>query len=318
MRTADPLLALVRRSPVLSFIFVALLAMAGWVFWPGLVIAADKWSRDPQYSHGFLVPIFSLVLLWLRRERLAGVAAGPSWVGLPFILLSALIYVVGGYIMNDTFQTLAFIPATAGIVGLFGGWAAIRWAAPSIAFLMFMVPLPYQIEIAMGQPLRRLATILSVTILQTLGFPTIAEGNIIVLEKGRVAVVDACNGLSMLLTFVAMAVGMVMVVRKPWLDKVIILVSAPVIAVLANVMRITANGIAVDLWGPAVANKWFHDQAGLIMMPTALIMLLAELWFLGRLFEPAPDERSPFSATLKGAVKPTSVSSGPSLAPASR
>ena len=46
---------------------VAILAAIGlivlWAYWPALTAMAEKWSTDPQYSHGFLVPAFALFLL---------------------------------------------------------------------------------------------------------------------------------------------------------------------------------------------------------------------------------------------------------------
>ena len=49
--------------------FVALLAVALlWSFWPTLGFLAERWSSDPQYSHGFLVPIFAAVVL-ARRPK---------------------------------------------------------------------------------------------------------------------------------------------------------------------------------------------------------------------------------------------------------
>ena len=50
---------------------VGLAIVAGalaWAYWPTLTTMADKWTSDPQYSHGFLVPVFALYLLWHRRR----------------------------------------------------------------------------------------------------------------------------------------------------------------------------------------------------------------------------------------------------------
>src|SRR5947207_1389282 len=70
------------------------LALAGWAFWPALVEMSDRWARDPQYSHGYLVPLFALYLLWLRRERLARQELRPAVWGLAFIVIAAGLYVV--------------------------------------------------------------------------------------------------------------------------------------------------------------------------------------------------------------------------------
>src|SRR5262245_18827445 len=39
-----------------------------WAYWPTLEFLFGKWRDDPQYSHGFLVPVFSAWLLWRNRD----------------------------------------------------------------------------------------------------------------------------------------------------------------------------------------------------------------------------------------------------------
>ena len=266
---------------------IGLAALTVWSFLPALTEMSNKWASNPLYSHGYLVPLFAFAILYVRRVRLAGVKLGFSWGGLPLIALAGLIFVTGGLVASDTITGLALIPATAGLFVIAGGWSALAWSWPAVGFLAFMIPLPYQIEIALSAPLRGIATTLSTLALQTFGFPAIAEGNVILLEHGSVAVVEACSGLGMLLTFLALATAVLIIANRPIIDKLLVLFTIPAIAVFANVVRITANGVAVELWGADVANRWFHDQAGWLMMPIAITMLCAELWVLAKLFPTA-------------------------------
>jgi exosortase len=147
-----------------------------------------------------------------------------------------------------------------------------------------MVPLPFRVEGALSYPLQRVATKASTYALQTLGFPALAEGNVILLEDVEIGVVEACSGLSMLFTFFAMATGVVLVIRTPWLDKILIVASAIPIALLMNVIRITATGVLHETVGSRLANLVFHDLAGWLMMPMAVGVLWLELALLARLF----------------------------------
>src|SRR5205823_13008832 len=56
-----------------------------WSYWTTITTMADRWAHDPQYAHGFLVPIFALVVLWSRRGRLDVVVWEPSFLGLPIL-----------------------------------------------------------------------------------------------------------------------------------------------------------------------------------------------------------------------------------------
>jgi exosortase len=290
------------RAAALTAGFGAVLA---WVYLPVWQAMADKWANDPQYSHGYLVPAFSAVLLWLRRGRLTGVRIGVDGRGLSLILVGCLAYVVGGVINFDWLAAASLLPTLAGLVLLAGGWAALRWAWPAIGFLVFMMPLPFRVETALAQPLQSMATAASTFVLQMIGLPAFAEGNVIVLSRGRIGVVEACSGLSMLMIFLALAVGLVLVVRRPGLDKAVILLSAAPIAVIANVIRITATGLAQEWAGPDLADRIFHDWAGWLMMPLALALLGCELWVLSHALMPIPERRPlpplPLPATASAA-----------------
>src|SRR5207302_1198261 len=110
-------------------------------------------------------------------------------------------------------------------------------------FLIFMIPLPFRLEVALGAPLQGAAARCSTCLLQVLGQPAIAEGNIIALRASRLGVVEACNGLGMLMTFSAMATALALVIDRPWLDRLVIMLSAVPISFIANVSRITATGL---------------------------------------------------------------------------
>jgi len=160
-----------------------------------------------------------------------------------------------------------------------------------------MVPLPYFIETGLSRPLRGIATQWSTWVLQTVGSPAISEGNIILVERGRVAVAEACSGLSMFLAFFAITTAVLIVVRKPLLETCIIIVSVPLIAVFSNVIRIVVTGVAIDLRGGEFTQTWVHDQIGWLMMPIAVSLLFLEFWIVGKLLIPIPSVL-PFATAL--------------------
>ncbi|MFO0848045.1 MAG: exosortase/archaeosortase family protein [Gemmataceae bacterium] len=291
------------RRTVLLPMAGGMLALVGWAYWSVLAGLANKWESDPQYSHGYLVPLFSLVLLWLRRAHLADVRVGVYPFGLALIAAGGLAHALGGVFNFDTLSAFALLPTLAGVAALFGGWPALRWCWPAVLFLGFMFPLPYRVEVALSVPLRSLATTASVWLLQAFGRPAVAEGNVILLEHGKVAVAEACSGLSMFLTFFALTAAVLILARRPWTDAVAVVLSAPVIAVVTNVLRIVANGLAVDIWGPETAQKWVHDQAGWAMMPVGVGLLFLELWLIDKMWPAEPDApRTQFAASMLGPV----------------
>jgi exosortase len=253
-----------------------------WASWPALCSMASRWSHDPRYSHGFLVPLFSLWLLWHRRAELP--AMRPNWWGLSLIGLGSVIQAFGSIVNVEWAAGVSLLPTLAGISLLAGGWACLRWAGPSIAFLVFMIPLPYRAEYLLGGPLQAFATAASTYALQTLGLPAVAEGNIILIDDSRIGVVEACNGMGMLFMFFAFATAFILAGRRRPTDRVLIFLSAIPISLLANIVRITLTGFLHVTAGGKVADAFYHDMAGWLMMPLALAMLWAELALLSRLF----------------------------------
>jgi exosortase len=261
---------------------------------------ADRWSNDPQYSHGFLVPVFAAVVLWQRRDRRPK-ALRPAWGGLAVLAAAVALRLLGAYLGVEALDAYSLLPALGGLCLLLGGWPALRWAWPAVAFLGFMMPLPFTLDMLLAHPLRRLATAASTYCLQTLGLPAVAEGNIIHIDAVRLGVVEACSGLGMLMTFFALATALALLLERRLADKLIIVASAVPIAVIANVARITLTGVAHYEWGPR-AGDLLHTWAGWFMMPLALALLWLELRFLDRLLL-NEEPRAPLAIDFRGVAR---------------
>jgi exosortase len=289
---------------------IGLIVCLLWVSWPDLVVMADRWSTDPRYAHGYLVPMFAIALLWLRREQVQASQVRPSNWGIAFIVLGGLIQLTGGYFRHSSVGALAILPYLAGIALILGGWLTLRWSWPSILFLCFMIPLPFRIENALGPPLQWVATRASASLLRTMGFMAFSEGNVIQLNDARIGVVEACSGLSMLITFVALSTGMALVVNRPLLDKIVLVLSAIPVALSANIARIAFTGILHETVGGKVADHFYHDLAGWVMIPFALILYWCVIWVFSHILvetEPATVLVGVPRANLPGASQASAI-----------
>ena len=115
-------------------------------------------------------------------------------------------------------------------------------------------------------------------------------------------------------TYAQLAVAPVaLLIRKPLWEKLLVCASAIPIALLTNLLRITATGLLHDTVGKEIADAVFHDLAGWLMMPVALALLGLELKLLGRLLIVPP----PAAPTLAGAVPVPTLSAVPAEKPAS-
>jgi exosortase len=277
--------------PFLSWKGGLFLAGLAWAYLPTLTELYEKWMTDPQYSHGILVPLFSLYLVFLNREK-----ASPESRPLPILGYSVILLAIA---LRGGAALLCFLPLDAlslvlfltGAVLISGGFDSLRWTGPSLIFLLFMIPLPYQVERMMGAELQSIATLASTYLLQTLGQPALSEGNLILIDEVKLGVVEACSGLRMLMTFLTFSVAAIFLMERSWVVKLLVLGSAIPIALLTNILRITVTGM-LHVWLHDSEQKksvldFMHDFNGWMMMPVGLVFLMLELWlFKHLLIEP--------------------------------
>ncbi len=274
--------------------------LALWAYWPTLGEMAWRWAHDPQYSHGYLVPGFAAYLLWMRRQRLRSPDLRPAAWGLGLLASAVALRLAGAYFHYGYLDQVSLLPCLAALAALAGGRAALAWAWPAIAFLAFMVPLPHSWSLALSSPMQAIATISSTFLLQVLGRPAIAEGNLIQLNEIELGIVEACSGLRMLVVFFALSTAVALLIHKPLWEKIVIAASAIPIALASNILRITGTGIVYELLGNGYGGEFFHDAAGWLMMPLGLVFLGLELLVLRKLLlEPAATRRVASEVTLQ-------------------
>jgi len=271
-----------------------------WAYRPMLATFADKWLNDPQYSHGLLVPLFSAYLL--RRAWRAGpLQARPRpLLGYGLLVAALGLRVVAAGLLFHQLDAVSLLVSLLAVCLVAGGWPLLRRAGPALAFLAFMVPLPYELERNVGQPLKTTATVCSTYLLQTLGQPAVRDGNVILIDEVRLGVVDACSGLKMLMTFAAFSVAAVFLMERTRFEKLMVLLGIVPIAIASNVLRITATGLSYVWISDPKVTDLLHDLHGWLMMPVGLALLALELWVLGRLVVVPGDGRPPQPAAGPG------------------
>ena len=270
--------------------WLPLAAVMLWVYGPVFPQLLHQWQELPDCGHCFLAPLYSGFLLWHRRGMLRTMTVRGSWWGVAFLALAALMQWVSAYRLMDSLHRFSLLPCLAGIVLFVWGWQALRWAAPSIAFLLFMYPLTPLVFDRLSLPLQRMATTVSAFVLQVVGIPAFGEGTVLALRNCEFGIEAACCGLRAMMTCLAICTGAVFVMRRNLLDKVVIVVSSLPIALLVNVVRITAVGIAGEFFGNEFAN-WFHHRSGALVVPIVIVLLWVETWLMSLLWRAFPRRR---------------------------
>ncbi len=272
-------------------IALGLLTTFVWSYWSTLVELINEWSHNQDYSVGGLVPIVAVYLAWSRRKDLRDLKLQPCWWGVLVILLGQAARLFGLLFVYESAERYSMVITAVGAILLVAGWPVfveLKWLWP---FLLLMVPLPGRVHNLISGPLQRMATVGAVFSLELFGVMVAREGNVIILnETERLAVAEACSGLRMLTAFVIVAGTLAFVVNRPRWQKLALVASSVPIAILCNLLRIVATALLCVYASSELAERFFHDFAGITMMPLAILMLAGELALFNLLV--VPDEPS--------------------------
>lgn len=273
---------------------ISLCGAFAWSYWPTVMSLWQIWSRDGDHSGGKVVAPIVAYLVWSDRKTLRTLQVRTCWWGLIVLVLAQAVRLGGILLSYGSIEAYSLVLTVVGVVLLvFGSQIAwrMKWV---LLLLMLMVPLPRTIHSAIALPMQTWATASAVFGLELLGVLVARDGNVLRLGEGTtIAVAEACSGLRMLNAFIVVAAVMAFVVRRPRWQKAVLVLSSIPVAILANTTRLVATVLLFQVASSELAEKFFHDFAGLTMMPLAVLASVGLLALMKWLTAPLQmDDRS--------------------------
>ncbi|MGA3213821.1 MAG: exosortase/archaeosortase family protein [Terriglobales bacterium] len=273
-RTADG-------PPVHSFVMVehwrALLlgATVLLLYFPVLRLLVRQWWDDPNYSHGFLVPVFCAYVLWECRRELLKLAPAPTSAGVLVLLGSIAVLFLGSLGAELFLARVSLLGVIIGLLLFLHGWPVVKRTMFPLSALLLMIPIPAVIYNQIVFPLQLLASRLAAATLQVIQIPVFREGNILVLPNARLEVAEACSGIRSLMSLLTIAViyGYLSESRT-WVRWVLCLLIVP-IAVLSNSARVVLAAVASEYIGISAVEGTSHFLSGIFLFLVAIMMLMA-------------------------------------------
>jgi exosortase len=231
------------------------------------------WLTIQDYSHGPLVPLFTVYLIWEKRKVLPTIPVKPTWSGIPLVLFGLAVLILGVYGVELFTARISFVFLLAGIIWTLLGMAMLRALFFPLVVLVLAIPFPAIVFNQITFPLQLLASRIASDILPFLGVPTLHEGNIIELPIMKLEVAEACSGIRSLMSLFTLAVFYSHFLERSTLRRVILVLASIPIAVAANVARIVGTGLCVQYWDPDKALGFFHEFSGWVMFVVSLVCL---------------------------------------------
>ena len=276
---SDKLLPWTSRELWLAGVMLALSVGAMWSCWCDWLNIS---YHIEEHSHVFMVVPFGAAIMLVNRKWFRDVRPGTSWVGPIIVAIGAAMGWHGYYHAHQSLWHMgAVLVAVGAVVSVLGHGVLVRFW-PAFLILAFMVPVPQRIRFQIAHPLQSAMAGVVEHILSFFGEPVGRQGNSLTINGQQVLIVEACNGLRMVFALLLVNWLFAFVTPlKPWAKWMIILM-APVTALIANVIRLIPTLLLYGHANSTTANA-FHDYAGWAMLPVAFVVLMFLISFLGAL-----------------------------------
>lgn len=264
-----------------------------YLYAPAFSALVNTWLVRPDFSHGFLILPISLYLVWLQREKLRHLRLQRSYLaGISVIIIAGAMLVLGDAASLITLQELSLPVMIVGLVLFLFGRVHLKTVGLPIAYLLFMIPFLDKLINPLHWPLQLLSAKMGVAFLMNLGFPALVQEQYIILPNITLEVAQACSGVKYLISIIAIGIPLAYITQKNLWSGIALVLSAVIIGVIANWIRVAAIGIWA-YYGGSVLHGPFHVFQALFVAQLGFIALFVGAWILSKLNISQPGHVTP-------------------------
>jgi exosortase len=262
----------------------------GWTVWhvgaavamvaACVAVASNAWAdlamlgfKDEESSHVMLVPLVVAWLVWVRRQRFRTCEPNGRWIGTLLLGIGWLMWSIGyRRQIQLAWHSGAVMMAVGGLLTVLGRDVFIRFF-PAFVALAFLVPVPATLRQYIAIPLQHTTARLTQNVAEVLGMEVVRQGNLLSLNGTEVAIAEACNGMRLVFTLFLACYVFAFVTPLRAYVRVIVLAVSPLIAIVANVVRLVPTVWMFGHTSPSVAEQ-FHTLSGWVMLVAAFLVLM--------------------------------------------
>ena len=238
----------------------------------------------PEYSHGPLIPVLSL-LLFLRQLKGVPIDHRPvtdRGPGIALLVFAILLGTLGKLSQIDEIVAYAIILWVGAILLISWGWNQGKHFWPPVVHLVYMLPLPGVLYYKISTHLQMISSELGVWMLQLINVPVFLEGNIIDLGVYKLHVAEACSGLRYLFPIMSFSYIFAVLFKGTVSHKAILLLAAVPITIVMNSVRIAFAGWLVNYVGLEYLEGFTHFFEGWIIFMICVVLLFILAWMMLR------------------------------------
>lgn len=278
--TAKPMSTSEMNTTLKIFVLLACWLIAYAPVYPELL---DTWLHNPNNSHGLLVPLIALLMIYKKKDKLLDTPLTSNKIGGLILAASMAIYVVSYLGAIAVVTRLMMITSLIGLILYVLGDKVFRLIRFPLLFSFFMVPVPDSVYSLIAFPLQLFATKVSTGVIQAMGIPAYREGNMVYFLHAQLEVAEACSGLRSMMAFLTLSVLFAHVMtNRSRLRKAILVLSMIPLSIGVNIVRVTGTGILAHIYGEKVAMGFLHEFSGLFVFALGFLLLAGEYFLLNK------------------------------------
>ena len=256
-------------------VWAGLVAALGLLLWRDVVGLVSVWWNSATYEHCLLIPPIIAYLVWIRRHEVAQLTPRPFLPAAILMLLGGVGWLLGQYAGVALVRHTALVGLFIVSVPLVFGLTVARGLLFPLFYCLFMIPVGNQLIPA----LQMITADMSIRLLDLFSVPAYIDGVFIEIPNGSFEVAEACSGVRFLIAMVAFSVLVAHLCFKSTIRRILCVVSAVSLAIIANGIR--AWGTIYIAWrtDPSFAEGVDHVIYGWFFFAIVMALVLGVGWF---------------------------------------
>ncbi len=277
--------------------------MVGWLWFAPFILAFTPtavwlYQRGTQSAfsevHTLFMPFVLAYLIYEQLKLDPDPTPRSSPLGFLFLVPALLLVALDAAIKTQMLGAIALVIALPGLSLLLLGAKRTRELAFPLALAVFIVPIPAGMLTPIYGVLRPIAAIGTEWLVPLFGVPIARSGTALQVPRLAVEVADNCSGWSSLQA--AVITGLVLAhFSKSRRRRILILASAIPLAVVCNVLRVTALVLLAQRYGGELLDTTLHPASGVILFGVVIAAMFAIAGSDAMRSPPASGVRTPVS-----------------------
>jgi exosortase A len=262
-----------------AFTAIAVVLATFASFWPTTASLMVRWEESVQrtYTHGYVVFVLVLWLIWRDRARWGDGAARPFLPALGVLLLGVVAWLVAFRAGLEIVQQAA-LPAliAVSILAIFG-WRMLRGLAFPLAWLYLAVP----VWDALLPVLNWISVMAVRLLLRVIDIPAFFANNTFEIPSGTFEIADGCSGLHFFVVALTISLLYGQINRDTIRMRVKLVALALLLAMATNWLRIViivVVGHLTEMQHHLVSEEHYSFGWGLFAVTMVLYFLIVRRW----------------------------------------